>query len=192
MPTGRKSEAVRERVALLLAAGRTQKRAAAAAGVSERTVGLWLKEPAYAARVRQLRAGLFGRAVGRLCRLGGKAAGVLGKLLDDPSAAVRLGACRTVLEAAQRGREAVDVAEELEQLRAAVEGLKHGDGGGAGGGGAAAGGPGGPDAPGGPAAGGPEGGPGPDPGGDDARPLAGGPATLPFAADVAPLFEAGR
>src|SRR5438874_35322 len=74
MPTGRKSEAVRQRVQLLLAAGRTHKRAAASARVSRRTVGLWSADPAFAARVRQYSGELFERAAAVLAGAHGKAA----------------------------------------------------------------------------------------------------------------------
>jgi hypothetical protein len=68
-------------------------------------VHFWLADPSgeFRALGRTMRARLFGRAVGRLCKLGGKAAAVLGRLLADPSAVVRLGVCRTILLAARPG-----------------------------------------------------------------------------------------
>src|SRR5262245_61320698 len=74
-----------EAVALLLSTGCTIKGAAAQTGVGERTIKGWLAEvPAFKARVQELRAALFEAAVGKLSALGGRAAEVLGELLDAP------------------------------------------------------------------------------------------------------------
>src|SRR5262249_26118885 len=99
----------------------------------------------------------------------------------------------SLLEYALRGVEVADLAQAVEELRAELERIKHGPGhpqapadeaaggsGQAGSGGAS---------PAGPAAGRPE--PDSPGGGPAAGPMAGEPATLPFAADVAPLLPPG-
>ena len=106
----------REAVALRLAGGAGVRAAARAAGVGERTVFTWLKDPAFAARVSELRGQLFARAVAVLTRLAGKAARKLDKLLDSAHEGIALGACRTVLEAGPRLRELTEMEERLRAL----------------------------------------------------------------------------
>lgn len=112
----------REPAAHALAAGRTIKDAAEAGHVSERSVRGWLTDPVFAARVRELRAAMFGVAVGRLAELSGKAAETLGGLLDSGSEGVRRQAAVNVLELGTKLRETVDLAAEVEALRATLEG----------------------------------------------------------------------
>src|SRR4051812_49841237 len=100
----------REAFCLALASGRTVTAAAKRARVARRTAHGWLaNEPAVAARVRHYRRELFGRASSRLCALGGRAAGVLGKLLGDADPKVRLAAAKAVLDAVPRLLEATEL-----------------------------------------------------------------------------------
>jgi hypothetical protein len=115
------SSARKERVALLLASGKTPKAAAAAAEVSRRVVFAWLRKPDFKARVQELQTAMFTRAVARLTALCGRAAARLGRLLASEREAVALGACRAVLDrAADLGRLAA-----LEQRIAELEGNHH-------------------------------------------------------------------
>jgi hypothetical protein len=176
-------------VALALAAGRTVRDAAAACGVGERTVYTWLKDPAFAERVAQVRSELFALAVGKLAGLAGGAADALGGLLASASEAVRLQAARAVLEYGPRLRESDALAREIDDLKRQL-GDEHGYGPGPGVGPAEDARP--------PAAAQPdlgavEGGPGEPPGPDRpaAGPLAGPTAPLASAAGADPLLPPG-
>jgi hypothetical protein len=103
-----------------LARGATVRAAAKAARVSEKSAHVYRKEPGFPELVRAYRGEIYTRAISRLCGLGGRAAVVLGKLLADDDARIRLGAAKAVLEAAAKGREALDVEERLSQLEAAL------------------------------------------------------------------------
>lgn len=121
--TGRKRRPRdREPAALAIASGQTIKAAAEVAHVSERAVHGWLRDAAFVARVRELRAAMFGAAVGRLADLSGKAAGVLGGLLDSEAEGVRRQAAVNVLELGTKLRESVDLADEVGRLRAILGG----------------------------------------------------------------------
>jgi hypothetical protein len=108
----------REAVALCLASGCTVRDAAREAGCGERTVHTWLTDPAFRNRVSQVRTELFGRAVGRLSRLAGRAADSLGELLEAQNESVRLQAAKTILEAGARLREALELAQRLDDVEA--------------------------------------------------------------------------
>jgi transposase-like protein len=111
----------RERVALYLAAGLSVRRAARKAGVGERTVYRWLAEDAFRQRVAELRTRLFDRAVGRLSRTSGKAAVVLKGLLDSADERVRLAAARAVLDSGMKAREALELAQKVEEIKATLK-----------------------------------------------------------------------
>lgn len=112
----------REGVALALASGKSIRAAAADCGVGERTIHSWLDtDPVFRARIDDLRSDLFGLAVGRLSDLSGKAADVLGGLLDSQSDTVRLQAARSVLEYGSRLREVTDLAHQIAELRRRIE-----------------------------------------------------------------------
>jgi transposase-like protein len=121
MPLSGKQQAV----ALSLAAGKTVTEAVREHGVSERTIRRWLAEAdGFRPRIQELRTALFSDTVGRLADLSGRAAAALGELLDSDKDGVRLQAARCVLEEGPRLRESVDLAGQLEQLRAELEVLK--------------------------------------------------------------------
>jgi hypothetical protein len=131
MGGGRKSDAAREQVALLLAAGRSRKEAAATAGVARRSVTNWLREEAFQARVRELRGQLLRRTVALLSGAGAKAVKTLLKLTGDGEKAnVRMGAADKLLKHLFRGVELVELAERvavLEQIEAGRAKPKGGD-----------------------------------------------------------------
>jgi hypothetical protein len=115
---GATNAAKREEVALLLASGRSAEQAAASAGVGRRTVQRWLaKNPAFAARVAELRAELFKLSAGLLSRNTRRAAVRLGRLIKSEDERVALAAARWVLTLARTTLEAV----EFEERLAAVE-----------------------------------------------------------------------
>jgi transposase-like protein len=106
-----------EAVAVALASGRTVREAAASCSAGERTVKRWLTCPAFGRRVRELRADMLGRALGRMADGMAEAADALRALLAAEAESVRLGACRAMLELGVKLRESV----ELEGRLAALE-----------------------------------------------------------------------
>jgi hypothetical protein len=104
-------------LAVALAAGQTLRDAAAAAGIAERTATRRWADPAFRARVSLLRADMVERATAKMTDGMTEAADVLRKLLKAKSEAVRLGACRAMLELCVKLRESV----ELESRLAALE-----------------------------------------------------------------------
>src|SRR5262249_56628440 len=76
--TGRAN--AREAVALGLAAGQTQESAASQANVDPRTVRRWLSEPAFTARVSEVRGVMLSVALGELSGATSKAAHALARL----------------------------------------------------------------------------------------------------------------
>ena len=86
-----------EVIALGLATGQSRTKAAKMAGCSVRTVQRRMEDPAFRARVNELRLQMVERTVGALSKLGGEAAKTLGRLMKEAEPGVQLGACRTVL-----------------------------------------------------------------------------------------------
>jgi hypothetical protein len=88
----------RKGVALLLARGFTVRAAAAQASIGERTpYRWWAEDEDFRRRVHQLRHEMFGRAVGRMTAIGGRAAAVLSKVLKSEHENVRRQAAEFVL-----------------------------------------------------------------------------------------------
>jgi HEAT repeat protein len=112
----RRFSAKQEQVALLLAAGRTIKDAAAEGGSGERTVFRWLAEDGFRALVAGLRGRLMDQAVGKLADAASQAADELRELLGDESATVRLRAAVAILDAAVKTREHAELAEQVAEL----------------------------------------------------------------------------
>jgi hypothetical protein len=111
-------DARQEAVALLLAAGRSVADAASETGAGVRTIRRWMAaDAAFGDRVQELRTELFALAVGRLSNLAGKAADLLGQLLESQSEGIRLQAARSVLEQAPKLRDSADLAGQVESLR---------------------------------------------------------------------------
>jgi hypothetical protein len=111
-----------ERVAVLLAAGRSIKAAAEEVGVGERTAHSWLDRPDYRAFVHGLRARLLDEAVGRLAGAANAAVATLVDLLDDESPTVRLRAATGVLDALLKVRENVELSDRVARLEGAADG----------------------------------------------------------------------
>jgi Homeodomain-like domain len=115
-------------VALALAKGSSIRRAAKDCKVSERQIRRWLAEDAgFRDLIQEQRNTLFGRAVGILTSISGRAARKLGKLIDSGNEKVALAACKTVLEAGIRCRELSDVLREIAELKVVLEVVKRGN-----------------------------------------------------------------
>jgi hypothetical protein len=109
-----------EALALGLATGQTLRAAAAAAGVAERTATRRWADLDFRRRVGELRGEMVTRALGQLADGMADAAGVLRQLLAAESEAVRLGACRAMLELGNKLRESVELEQRLAALEAAA------------------------------------------------------------------------
>jgi hypothetical protein len=105
-----------ERVALLIAAGRSIKAAAAEADCGERTAHTWLEDPRYRKLASELRHRMLDEAVGTLAEASTEAVGTLRKLLDDENSGVRLRAALGILDAAVRMRAHVEFEARLLRL----------------------------------------------------------------------------
>jgi hypothetical protein len=114
-----------ETLALGLAAGQTLTDAAGKAGVSERTARRRQDDPAFRARVVELRRTMLQQSLGRMADGMTEAADVLRGLLKASSESVRLGACRAMLELGVKLRDTIDHEERLESLEMR---LNRGDG----------------------------------------------------------------
>jgi len=102
---------------LALAVGKTYDEAAAMARLSRSTVIRRMKELEFRGRVRNARAVIFDRTAGLLADGAAGAAVYLIDLAENAqSENVRLGACRAVVDAMMRIREAMDVEERLSAL----------------------------------------------------------------------------
>src|SRR4051794_13862781 len=97
--------AKQERLAILLASGRSVKDAAVEAGIGERTAHTWLDDPAYRAFIAELRGRMLNEAVGKLTDATGAAADELRRLLKDEAASIRLRAATAILDALVKVRE---------------------------------------------------------------------------------------
>lgn len=102
-----------------LLAGKTQAEAAAAAGVSLRTVSRRLGDPAFVAQLRAARQRVLTRAVNVLME-GTVGAAVTLRFLatNAEQEAIRLAAARSILDYAFKGIETVDLAEQVAALQA--------------------------------------------------------------------------
>jgi Homeodomain-like domain len=118
MAAGRKTEGIREKAALLLAAGRTGVQAARLTGCSRRTLTNWRADPCFTARVRVLRDRLLNRTVGLLAGSSARAVRTLAKLLDDEKADIRLRAADKLLGHTLRAYEMQELTRRVEELEA--------------------------------------------------------------------------
>jgi hypothetical protein len=112
----------KSRALAALASGSTVKVAAQAAGVHERTVFLWLTDPAFKADVNKLRARLVDQTLGKLSRAATRSAAGLAKLLDNPDANIRLRAATAVLDRLVAYREHADLVARLDELESKLGG----------------------------------------------------------------------
>ena len=123
MAVGRNRKGDTELV-LALAYGLSPESAAEKAGLSRRTVYRRLEDPAFRARVTDLRADMVRRAAGMAAFAGPSAVKALTTLQESAaSEAVRLGAARATLELGCKLREAVERTDRLAALEARLESL---------------------------------------------------------------------
>jgi hypothetical protein len=96
----------------------TAARAAALAGVNERTIRRWSREPAFRAALLRGRRDAFGQAVGLTQRYAPVAVAALVKVLQDPAAgaSAKVAAAGVLLRFGREGIELDDLAERLERL----------------------------------------------------------------------------
>lgn len=94
-------------------------KAAAAAGVNERTIYTWLEDTAFDAAYRAARREAVQQAIALLQKGSSNAVGVLFTLMSTGSPTVKLGAARTVLELSIKAVELEDIMARLEALEAA-------------------------------------------------------------------------
>lgn len=126
-----------EAIAVALATGQTAQGAADAAGVGVQTVWRRLRNPAFKARVAELRAQMVSAATGKLADGMGEAAEVLRNLIGDTCAdgeprseKIILGAAVKLLELSVKLRDSVELEERLSALERAVKEGKDAQGGG--------------------------------------------------------------
>ena len=115
-----------ERVALLIAAGRSIKAAATEADCGERTAHTWLEDRRYQTLIAELRHRMLDEAVGTLAEATNEAVGTLRKLLDDANSTIRLRAGVGILDAVVRLRQHIEFEArvlrlEQEQVRDTIE-----------------------------------------------------------------------
>jgi hypothetical protein len=110
---GKKGEV---KLLVALAAGATVRKAAASAGIGERTAYRHLENPEFRRRVQRARNGMIDRAVGRLARASTRAAGTLRSLLDSKDEKTKLAAARWVLQLWRDLRDSTEVVERIERL----------------------------------------------------------------------------
>ena len=114
-------------LAVELAAGKTLRDAAAAAGIAERTATRRWADPEFRVLVFQRRGDMVGRAVGELTDGMTTAAKTLRELLTCDSLAVRLGAARSLLEIGVRLRESLELEERVRMLEESENNDDEGD-----------------------------------------------------------------
>jgi hypothetical protein len=96
------------------------RQAAEAAGVGERTLWRWLKEPLFIDEYRLARREATNQAIARVQQVSGAAVSELLRLaIKARSEAVRLGACAKILDLAIKSVELEDIAARLAALEAA-------------------------------------------------------------------------
>jgi hypothetical protein len=117
MAGARKSDAVRDRAALLLAAGRSRKEIAETLKVCRKTLTNWQAEEAFQQRVTQFRDALVRRTIGRLAGGGLKAAKTLERLTNKATKdSDKIAAAHKLLRHLMKGADVIDLAERLDAL----------------------------------------------------------------------------
>jgi hypothetical protein len=104
--------------------GQTAARAAAAAGVNERTLRRWTREPVFRAALLEARREAFGQAIGLTQRYASVAVATLVKIMNDASASAsaKVTAAVAVLKFGREGIELDDLAQRVEALESAAAG----------------------------------------------------------------------
>jgi transposase-like protein len=113
-------ERLREAAVAALLSHATYEEAARAAGVGLSTLVRWLKEPSFAAAVRDARRRTLEQALGALSAATAEAVETLRACLGAGGDAVRVRAAVAILEHAMRGAEVTDLEERIAALEAAL------------------------------------------------------------------------
>lgn len=107
--------------AAVLASGGTRQDAAAAAGLSDRTIRRRMSDPDFRVLVGDCRRRIAADVLSGAARLAGRAVERLGELVEDDNPHVALGACRAVLTVAADFGERAELAERIEALERALK-----------------------------------------------------------------------
>ena len=106
-----------EPLLLALARGLSVRDSASEAGVSEATAFRRLRDATFVAELNRVRGELWNVALGRLTEASGKAVNRIVSLVDDgESDAVKLSACKSILELGTKLRDSIEFAQRLELL----------------------------------------------------------------------------
>jgi len=106
-----------ERLLMLLASGTSIRAAASECEIGESTIWRRLRDPDFIAALNAARSQLWADALGRLTHTATKAADRLAALIDEAgSDAVKLAACKAVIELGCRLRDAVEIESRLQRL----------------------------------------------------------------------------
>jgi AcrR family transcriptional regulator len=124
MASGGRKKGGDDTLILALAKGETVADAAAAAGVSERTVYRRMEEQEFQDRLQALRTMMFQRAAGKLADRTAAATDALEGMLTATNENVRLGAAKALLELAVKYSEHTEVMAKLVKLQAMFEEIK--------------------------------------------------------------------
>ena len=123
MKTGHGSKLARKQevaVAALLVQP-TIAKAAEAAGVADKTLDRWMKQPDFAKRYREARGVAIVHAVGRLAGALAEAVHTMRQLQKSTSPAVALGAAKAIVDLTLRGESLVDLSARVAALEARLE-----------------------------------------------------------------------
>jgi hypothetical protein len=116
MPGGGSKSRRRQAAIAALLECPTLAQAALAAGVCEKTLRTWLKQPEFLSSYREARRQVVEHAVGHVQQLTAKAAATLERNLDNGSGNVEVKAAVALLEHAARGLDVFDLADKVQKL----------------------------------------------------------------------------
>jgi transposase-like protein len=119
---GRKrSDESREAAAVLFASGASVSEVAGKLSIGETTLHRWRRQPAFSDRVRQLRSDMTTETLSLLAKGSRQAATQLIELLDDASAAIRLGAAGSLLKHLLNFKDQTDLADRITAIERRLE-----------------------------------------------------------------------
>jgi hypothetical protein len=114
---GAKPDAVREQAILALLSEKSLRAAAQRCGIDESTLRHWMAEDGFSTALADARRAAFQAGMHRVQALTGEAVETLAALMaPDVSAAVRLGAARTVAELGLHQQDAETIMRKLEEI----------------------------------------------------------------------------
>ena len=113
-------------IALALAGGQSIAEVAEQFGLSRRTVERRLADPEFRRLVAEFRGQLIATALGYFAENMTRAARTIGALLDSPQEHIRLRAARTLITSGLRIRDSVELADQVNGLKAELDRLQGG------------------------------------------------------------------